>query len=98
MTDAERWDVRFRYLPVALGLGGFLAISYVACTLWDAVFPGWAMRAVWAPLLPRFRWWTWGSFFLGLLESVLYGFWIAFAIPAVRWIQRLGIGELPRTA
>jgi hypothetical protein len=78
---------QIRYLPVALAVGGFLAASFAVCTAWDAVFPSWAMRGAWAPLLPGFEWLSVGSFFLGLVESFAYGFWLALVIPALRWIN-----------
>jgi len=82
---------RLEYTPVAIGVGGFLAISYLACVAWDAVFPDWAMRAAWAPFLPGFEWLTVGSFFLGLVESFVYGFWFALLIPVARWMNiRMG--------
>lgn len=81
-------EKKLRYLPTALGLGGFLALTYVACSAWDGIFPGWAMHQTWAPLLPGFEWWSWGSFFLGLAESFVYGFWFALAVPIVNWSQR----------
>ena len=79
---------RLEYIPVAIAVGGFLAVSYLACVVWDAVFPGWAMRAAWAPFLPGFEWLSVGSFFLGLVESFAYGFWFALLIPAARWMDR----------
>lgn len=81
----ENW---LRYLPTAVGLGTFIAVTYVACSVWDGVFPDWAMQSTWAALLPGFTWWSWGSFFLGLVESFAYGFWLALLVPAVRWSHR----------
>ena len=80
---------RFKYLPVALALGGFLGVSFAVCVAWDAVFPQWAMRNAWAPLLPGFTWLSVGSFLLGLAEAVVYGFWLALVVPTVRWMSRL---------
>ncbi len=85
---------RIEYLPLSLALGGFLAVSYTVCVAWDAIFPQWAMRQAWAPLLPGFEWLTVGSFFLGLVEAFAYGFWLALAVPAYRWLaDRYGRGE-----
>lgn len=33
-------------------LGVFFAVVYVLCVAWDAIFPAWAMRSVWAGLFP----------------------------------------------
>ena len=79
---------RFEYLSVATAIGGFLAVSYVACVAWDAVFPEWAMRGAWAPFLPGFEWLSVGSFLLGLVETFAYGFWFALVVPVARWMSR----------
>ena len=73
------------YGRLGVALGAFLAVTYVACSIWDGLFPSQAMRSVWEDQLPWFTWWSWGSFFLGLVESFAYGFWFALVLPAVRW-------------
>jgi hypothetical protein len=80
---------RLRYLPVAVALAGFLAVSFAVCVGWDAVFPQWAMRSAWAPLLPGFEWLSAATFFLGLVETAVYGFWLALVVPLVQWANRL---------
>ena len=92
-------STRLRYLPLAAGLGAFLALSYVACVVWDALLPGLAMRAAWESLLPGFTWWSWGSFLLGLVETFAYGFWLALLLPVVRWVARTpgGVRSASRT-
>ncbi|GBE42685.1 hypothetical protein BMS3Bbin10_00747 [bacterium BMS3Bbin10] len=64
---------------VALGmsLGTFFALTFVLCVLFDLWFPALAMNPIWAPLLPGFTWISWPSFFLGLVESFAYGWYIA---------------------
>lgn len=64
---------------VALGtsLGLFLALTYVLCVLFDLWFPQLAMYETWESLLPGFTWLSWPSFFLGLVESFAYGWYIA---------------------
>lgn len=57
---------------VGLAMGCFLAITYAFCVAYDLAF-GAQMYEVWLKLLPGFTWITWPSFFLGLLESFLYG-------------------------
>lgn len=84
---------QLRYLTVALAVGGFLAVSFAVCVAWDAVFPRWAMRSAWAPLLPGFRWLSVGSFLLGLAETFIYGFWLALVVPATRWMSRVLVGQ-----
>ena len=84
---------QLRYLTVSLVLGGFLALSFAVCVAWDAVFPQWAMRSAWAPLLPGFSWLSGGSFLLGLVESFIYGFWLALIVPVTQWMSRLLGGQ-----
>ncbi|MBI1424303.1 MAG: hypothetical protein GC149_12610 [Gammaproteobacteria bacterium] len=64
---------------VAAGLAtsAFLAITFVLCVAWDLAFPHHAMYEAWIKLLPGFEWISWSSFFIGLSESYLYGWFIA---------------------
>jgi len=55
----------------------FLAISFSLCVVFDLFFPQHAMYDVWLKLLPGFEWLSWNSFFIGLLESYAYGWFIA---------------------
>ncbi|MBI4182998.1 MAG: hypothetical protein HY521_03235 [Proteobacteria bacterium] len=63
----------------ALGfsLGLFLAVTYVLCVLYDLWLPEAAMYKTWLALLPGFTWISWPSFFLGLIESFAYGWYVA---------------------
>ncbi len=58
---------------VGLSAGAFLSITYVLCVAYDLIFPANAMYEAWYKLLPGFKWLTWWSFCLGLVESFLYG-------------------------
>ncbi|MDP7149441.1 MAG: DUF5676 family membrane protein [Paracoccaceae bacterium] len=67
------------HVPIrALGwsLGLFLAILYTICVVFDLVFPGQSMTALWAPLLPWVEGISVASYALGLIETLLYG-WLA---------------------
>jgi hypothetical protein len=68
---------RVPVLALGLSLGLFLAITYVLCVLFDLWFPGQAMYQTWLRLLPGYTWLTWPSFFLGLIESFAYGWYVA---------------------
>ncbi len=68
---------RVPILALGMGLGTFLALTFVLCVLFDLWFPAQAMNPVWAPLLPGFTWIGWGSFLLGLVEAFAYGWYIA---------------------
>lgn len=50
----------------------FLALAYIVCILFDLVFHQTMYRA-WVAMLPGFAWISWGSFFLGLLDVLVYG-------------------------
>ncbi len=63
-----------RSIKTAVYAGGIIAAAlYIGCVVWDLALPQFAMRAAWMPFLPGFTWLTWGSFLLGLVESVAYG-------------------------
>jgi len=53
-----------------------LAITFTLCVIFDLLFPEMAMYQVWLKLLPGFEWLSWQSFFLGLVESWAYGWYI----------------------
>ena len=55
----------------------FLAITFTLCVIFDLLFPEHAMYRAWRDLLPGFEWISWGSFFLGLIESYGYGWYFA---------------------
>ncbi len=59
---------------VSWSLGLFTAISFVLCVIYGLVVPpSLHMAPFLEAVLPAFTWLTVGSFFLGLLESFLYG-------------------------
>ena len=65
------------FTEVALSLGVFGAITFTLCILWDLAFPGFAMTKVWEALLPGFKGISRGSYFLGLVEVILYSLYTA---------------------
>ena len=79
-NDAQRLrgPARVPLVPLGLSLSGFLAISYLLCILL-ALFGGWdwGLHQPWLQFLPGFTWLTWPSFFLGLAESLVYGWYAA---------------------
>jgi cytochrome c biogenesis protein CcdA len=54
-----------------------LAITFSLCVAFDLLFPNYAMYEVWLKLLPGFKWLSWKSFLLGLVESYAYGWYFA---------------------
>ena len=66
---------RLYWRDVALAMGSFLVVTYVFCVCYDLAFDE-HMYEVWLKLLPGFKWITWQSFVLGLVETFLYGVYI----------------------
>ena len=65
-------------IPFGLSLGAFFVISYALCVLLYFVFPQAVLdHAMLSLFLPGFKLLTWGSFFLGLIESFGYGWYVA---------------------
>lgn len=50
----------------------FLAFAYLVCVGFDLIFDQTMYRA-WIGWLPGFTWLTFGSFVLGLVETIVYG-------------------------
>ncbi|MEO6081373.1 MAG: DUF5676 family membrane protein [Steroidobacteraceae bacterium] len=70
-----------RTIPVVafgLGLSVFFAISFTLCVLGFLLFPALPIaHGVLSLLLPGFTLLSWPSYFLGLVESLVYGWYIA---------------------
>jgi hypothetical protein len=62
---------------VALSLSVFAAVTFTLCILWDLAVPSLAMTRIWEALLPGFKGISWGSYFLGLAEVILYAIYTA---------------------
>ncbi len=72
----------------------FLAISFILCVGFGLVFPGFAMYKAWQALLPEFTWLTPGTFFLGLVESYAYGWYVALLwVPLYNLFARRAVGS-----
>jgi len=64
--------MRLDWKVLGAAMGCFLAISYATCVSYCLLFDARMYRA-WVDLLPGFHWISWGSFALGLVETVAYG-------------------------
>jgi len=69
--------VRIPVAALGLNVGIFFLITFVLCVGFDLLFPGQAMYRSWLLLLPGFTWLFWRSFGLGLVETFLYGWYVA---------------------
>lgn len=62
---------------LAWSLGIFFAITYTICVIFDLVFPGQSMTSLWTPLLPWVDGISFGSYVLGVVETLIYGWFVA---------------------
>ncbi|MFQ5798051.1 MAG: DUF5676 family membrane protein [Candidatus Binatia bacterium] len=84
-----------RFKPIAFAVTSFGVITYVLCIIFDLIFPQWAMYELWEILLPGFVWLSWGSFFIGLIGVVIYGFYIAAVfVPIYNYFGKAKLAEL----
>jgi hypothetical protein len=68
----------FSIVVVGFSLSLFLVISYVICLIGYLVFPGLPIaHAALSIFLPGFKLLDWQSFFLGLVESFAWGWYVA---------------------
>lgn len=75
-AETKAWYPTLDWRIVGSALAVFLTFTFILCLGFDLIFPGLAMYKSWMTLLPGFTWLSWGSFFLGLVESLAYGFYI----------------------
>lgn len=76
---------------VSWSLGIFIAISFIICVVFGLIVPGnlHGMVSFLESVLPAFKWLTFGSFILGLVESFLYGIYIGLVfVPIYNFINR----------
>ena len=90
MPNSKAEGTRIQVAPVGKSLSLFLVISYVLCVGFGLLAPEqMRMYEAWAPLLPGFEWLTWPGFLIGLVETYLYGWYIALVfVPLYRWSTR----------
>jgi len=79
--DDER---RLSLRACGMTLGVFLAITYSVCVLWCLAFPAYDMHRGWEMYFPGFVWLSWPGYFLGLVESFLYGWYVALVYVPLR--------------
>jgi 2TM family of unknown function (DUF5676) len=72
-------DVRaIRILTLGCALSAFFIVSYAICILGYLLLPGLPVKHEFLEIfLPGFTLLTWYTFFLGLIESFLFGWYIA---------------------
>jgi hypothetical protein len=70
-------STRLAIVPLGLSLSAFGVISYVLCILFGIFVSDRGMHQLLSQLLPWFTWITWPSFFIGLVWSFVYGWYVA---------------------
>ena len=78
---------------VGFAAGSFLSFTYILCVAYDLIFPAHAMYESWMRLLPGFKWLTWGSFFLGLAESFLFGIYFGLVFAPLYNLFNMKLGK-----
>lgn len=67
--------LNIRVVTWAMGL--FTAVSFILCVIWGLVTPqSLHMHQFLELVLPAFKWLSVGGFFLGLIESFLWGAYV----------------------
>jgi hypothetical protein len=74
---ARAVPARLSIAALGMSLELFLVISFTLCVLLGLVVPNWGLHQPWLQFFPGFVWLTWPSFFLGLVESFAYGWYVA---------------------
>jgi hypothetical protein len=69
--------VRIPLMALGWALSLFLTVTFLICVAFDLIFPGYSMYEAWAGLLPGFVWLTPAGFVIGLVETFLYGWYVA---------------------
>jgi hypothetical protein len=90
MKNSDETGTGLQITPLGNSLSVLLVISYLVCVGFGLLAPeDMRMYEAWAPLLPGFEWLTWTGFLIGLVETWLYGWYIAVLfVPLYRWFSR----------
>lgn len=82
---------------VSWSSGIFMSFTFILCVLYGLVVPQrlHGMANFLEAVLPGFKWLTFGGFFIGLIESFLYGVYIGIVfVPIYNFInKRWGLKE-----
>lgn len=82
---------------VSWSLGILAAISFIVCVIYGLIVPARSgMASFLEMVLPAFRWLTFWGFWLGLLESFLYGMFLGLVfVPVYNLLNRRALA-VPR--
>lgn len=69
---------KLSFWPTFWASGILIALTFTLDMVFGLLFPNWwVMQNFWEQILPGFTFISWGSFFLGLVESFISGFYLA---------------------
>ena len=75
--SAKREVVQIPIMEFGYALAAFFVVSYVLCIASGIVMPSWEMHRPWLQFFPGFEWLTVQGFIIGLIESVVYAWYVA---------------------
>lgn len=64
-------------VPLGLSVSIFFVFTYILCILGGLIWPDWSIHQPWLQFFPGFEWLTVKGFIIGLVEAVLYGWYVA---------------------
>ena len=76
LKEIYSMETRISFVAFGIATSFLLTTSFVICVIFDLIFPSLAMYTVWQNLLPGFTWISWGSFVLGVIETIAYAWFI----------------------
>ena len=68
---------------LGLSLSAFFAITYLLCIASGLIVPDWGLHQPWLQFFPGFEWLTIRGFLIGLVEAVVYGWYVAVVFGAL---------------
>lgn len=76
MTSARDFS-RVNIKQLGHSLTAFFVVTYALCIAFGLVVPDWEMHKPWLQFLPGFEWLTLQGALIGLVESVVYAWYVA---------------------
>lgn len=76
VTQSER-NGSISIVNLGWALSGFLVVSYILCILLGFLVPDGGLHKPWTQFLPGFVWLTLPGFLIGLVEVIVYGWYVA---------------------
>ena len=80
---------------VTIATATWAAVSFLFCVVWGILTPeSWHMHGFLEIFLPGFRWLSWMTFSLGLIESFLFGAYAGFVFALIyNFLNRRVVGR-----